>query len=113
MQHHEEIFFHADCQGHAARKRDRWNRALQFPMRSSRSRGFFCQPVPVLPAFLRRGRRVVTIELDERVDEEASHRRGAELCGQLGVLKQPVCIPRGPVWIVTVGDPPLIVFLFR
>ena len=50
MQHHEEIFFRANCQGHAARKRDRWNRALRFPVRSSPFRGFFCQPVPGLRA---------------------------------------------------------------
>jgi hypothetical protein len=63
----------------------------------------FC--VVVLPRARERCVREIAVELDERMDEVASHRPSAEECRELGEVEEPVGVPARPVGVVSVDDP--------
>src|SRR5688572_19003584 len=61
--------------------------------------------VEVLPPLVRRGRRVVPVQLDKQVDQVAPDRSGPQEDRELGESEQPVRVPGGPVLVDAVGDP--------
>src|SRR6516162_310115 len=58
-----------------------------------------------LPRFAGSLGRVLLVEADEQVDQLAAYRPGAQRVRQLGQVDEPLCVPGGPVIVISVDDP--------